>query len=105
MDEEKGVPDADSAIAGALDIIAEEISDNAEYRKKLRAVTFDYGFIESKKIKDGPVFEQYYEYSEKISKIPPHRVLALNRGEEIPANADTGYVTVNADNVNELYPD
>ncbi len=81
VDEEKGVPDADSAIAGALDIIAEEISDNAEYRKKLRAVTFDYGFIESKKIKDGPVFEQYYEYSEKISKIPPHRVLALNRGE------------------------
>ncbi len=81
VDEEKGVPDAEAAIAGALDIIAEEISDNAEYRKAIRTITFDYGFIESKKVKDGPVFEQYYEYSEKVSKIPSHRVLALNRGE------------------------
>ncbi len=82
VSEEKDVPDADAAIAGALDIIAEEISDSAEYRKAIRKITHDFGFIESKKAEDGPVYEQYYEYSERAAKIPPHRVLAINRGEK-----------------------
>ena len=82
INEELGVLDADSAIAGALDIIAEDISDSAEYRKAIRKITADFGYIESKKAEDGPVYEQYYEYSERLSKIPPHRVLAINRGEK-----------------------
>ena len=82
INEELGVPDADSAIAGALDIIAEDISDSAEYRKAIRKITADFGYIESKKAEDGPVYEQYYEYNERLSKIPPHRILAINRGEK-----------------------
>ncbi len=79
---EIGVPDAETAIGGALDIIAEEISDSAEYRKAIRKITFDFGFIESKKAADGPVYEQYYDHTERVAKIPAHRVLAINRGEK-----------------------
>ena len=82
VNEELGVADAESAIAGACDIIAEEISDNAEYRKVIRSITRQRGSIESKKIADGPTYEQYYEYAEPLSKIPPHRILALNRAEK-----------------------
>ena len=82
VNEEKDVPDIKAAIAGACDIIAEEISDNAEIRRGVRALTMKLGMIESKKLADGTVYEQYYEYSESTAKIPHHRVLALNRGEK-----------------------
>ncbi|MBQ7599251.1 MAG: RNA-binding transcriptional accessory protein [Clostridia bacterium] len=82
IDAEKGVSDTDEAIAGAKDIIAESVSDNAEYRKEIRSLTFKYGMLNSKKLAEAPVYEQYYEYSEPVSKIPPHRVLAVNRGEK-----------------------
>ena len=82
VNEEAGVPDADAAIAGACDIIAENISDNAEYRRGIRTLTQKNGSIESKKLTDGPTYEQYYEYSEPVAKIPSHRILALNRAEK-----------------------
>ena len=83
VDEEKGVADAEAAIAGACDIIAESVSDNAEYRKTVRKVTFDMGNISTKATKEADsVYAQYYDYSDKISKIPSHRVLAINRGEK-----------------------
>ncbi len=83
INEEKGVSSADEALAGACDIIAEGVSDNAEYRKTVRKVTFDMGLISSKAAKEeDSVYSQYYDYSDKISKIPSHRVLAINRGEK-----------------------
>ncbi|MBE6667253.1 MAG: RNA-binding transcriptional accessory protein [Ruminococcaceae bacterium] len=83
VDEEKGVPTAADAIAGACDIIAESVSDNADFRKTIRKVTFDTGMISSKQAKEeDSVYSQYYEYSEGIAKIPAHRVLAINRGEK-----------------------
>ena len=82
VDEEKGVSSIDDAINGALDIIAEVISDDADVRKKIREMTFRGGSITSKKILEGDVdFTIYHEYSEPIHKIPSHRILALNRGE------------------------
>lgn len=105
IDEEKGVPDVKTAINGALDIIAENISDNADYRKEIRALTNEYGFLTSKKAKDGEsVYEMYYDYNEKISTVPPHRVLALNRGEkeeflkvniDISADIPLNYLSLN----------
>ncbi len=83
MDEEKGVPDVLSAISGACDIIAEEISDNAEYRKALRSITFEHGMLNVVKAKEeDSVYAQYYEYSEPLKKVPGHRILAINRGEK-----------------------
>ena len=83
VDPEKDVPDAAAAIAGACDIIAEDISDNAEYRKALRSLTFDHGMLNVFKAKDeDSVYAQYYEYSEPLNKVPGHRVLAINRGEK-----------------------
>ena len=83
VDEEKGVPDTEAAIAGACDIIAEGVSDNAEYRKTVRKITFDMGLISTKAVKEeDSVYAQYYDYSDKINKIPSHRVLAINRGEK-----------------------
>ncbi|MBE6580669.1 MAG: RNA-binding transcriptional accessory protein [Ruminococcaceae bacterium] len=83
VDAEKGVNTPEEAFAGAMDIIAEDISDNAEYRKGIRALTVAHGVIETKKAKDEPsVYEQYYEHSEPIKKLPSHRVLAINRGEK-----------------------
>lgn len=83
IDEEKGVATAEEALQGALDIIAEDISDNAEYRQVLRGLIFDNGLITSKAAKEeDSVYRMYYEYSEGISKIPGHRILALNRGEK-----------------------
>ncbi len=83
VDEEKEVPDARAALAGACDIIAEEVSDNAEYRQMIRSLTSEWGSISSKLSgEDGDgVYTQYYEYTEKISALPPHRYLAMNRGE------------------------
>ena len=82
ISEEKGVATADEALQGARDIIAEDISDNADIRKEIRTLTFRHGMITTKKLKDAPVYEQYYEYSEPASKVPPHRILAMNRGEK-----------------------
>ena len=83
VDAEKGVNTPEEALAGAMDIIAEDISDNAEYRKGIRALTVAHGMIETKKAKDQPsVYEQYYDHSEPVKKIPGHRVLAINRGEK-----------------------
>lgn len=82
VDAQLGVESADAAVAGACDIIAEDISDNADFRRVIRTMTRTRGTIESKKLTDGATYEQYYDYSEPLSKIPPHRVLALNRGEK-----------------------
>lgn len=77
------VLDEDAAIQGAQDILAEEISDRADLRAKLRDLIKRTGCIVSEKSGDGnPVYEQYYEFSQSISKIVPHRILALNRGEK-----------------------
>ncbi len=80
---EKEVTSAEEALAGAMDIIAENISDTAEYRMYIRKVTSEEGSISSS-AKDQAVesvYEMYYEFEEKIGKIAGHRVLALNRGE------------------------
>ena len=71
VDEEKGVSDADAALAGAMDIIAEDISDNATYRKGIRTLTVSHGMIETKKAKEeDSVYAQYYDHSERVCKIP-----------------------------------
>ena len=83
VSEEKEVPNAEAALAGACDIIAEDISDNAEFRKALRALTFDHGVLNVTQAKEeDSVYAQYYEYSEPLKKVPGHRVLAINRGEK-----------------------
>ena len=83
IDEEKGVKSADEALAGARDIIAEDVSDNAEYRKALRRQTFSYGSLVVRAAKEeDSVYSQYYEYEEPLKKVAPHRVLAINRGEK-----------------------
>ncbi|MGM9641852.1 MAG: Tex family protein [Eubacteriales bacterium] len=83
IDEEKGVPDVAAAIAGAKDIIAENVSDNASCRKSVRTLTAEHGAIVSKAAKDeDSVYAQYYDFNEKIKKILPHRILAINRGEK-----------------------
>ena len=83
IDEEKGVASIEEALQGARDIIAETISDNAEFRKEIRALTFENGTLNSRQAKEeDSVYAQYYEYSELLKKVLPHRVLALNRGEK-----------------------
>lgn len=83
IDDEKKVLTSEEAIDGALDIIAEIISDNASYRKWIRDFVMKEGKIESKGSSEEPTpFEMYYEYSEEVSKIPAHRILAINRGEK-----------------------
>ena len=83
IDEEKGVASVEEALQGAKDIIAEMVSDNAEYRKELRRLTFEFGILSTKQAKEeDSVYAQYYEYSEPLKKVLPHRVLAINRGEK-----------------------
>ena len=84
IDEEKEVKTVEDAIAGACDILAEKISDEADYRIYIRKLTGDEGLIcsEAKDEKAQSVYENYYKFSEKISTILGHRVLALNRGED-----------------------
>jgi len=86
ISEENAVNSAEEAIQGASDIIAEDICDNAEYRKAIRNFISTSGKLASKKSdKDGEnahVYEMYAEYEEEISKIPSHRILAVNRGEK-----------------------
>ena len=84
IDEEKGVNSVEEAIAGALDIIAENISDNAKYRKKIKGYCYREGYIVTKASKEDEQtnYEMYYDYKEKINQIPSHRILAINRGEK-----------------------
>ena len=83
IDEEKGVASAEEALAGASDIIAEDISNSADYRKMLRAFTQAEGSLVTKGAKEeDSVYKDYYEFSEPIKKLRGHRVLAINRGEK-----------------------
>lgn len=83
ISEEKGVGSVEDAIAGAKDILAERISDEADYRTYIRNTTMNQGTIQSsaKDEKTESVYEMYYQYEESIKKTAGHRVLALNRGE------------------------
>ena len=83
VDPEKGVNDAAEAIQGAMDIIAEDVSDNADFRTYIREVTMEQGVLTSKAKdeKAQSVYEMYYDYEEPVKKVLGHRVLALNRGE------------------------
>lgn len=80
---EKGVETAEEALAGAMDIIAEKISDDADIRKRMRFVCLAHGMLTVKAAtEDAGVYEMYKDYSEPLSKIPDHRILAVNRGEK-----------------------
>ncbi len=83
VNEEKGVGSAKEAIEGAMDIIAEEISDDADYRTYIRDITMGQGNIvsEAKDDKAESVYENYYHFTEPVGKIAGHRILAINRGE------------------------
>lgn len=81
IDAERGVGSAAEALAGARDIIAEDISDNADIRKAIRGLTWDEGVLNSSGEGDS-VYTQYYNYAERLRKIPGHRTLAINRGEK-----------------------
>ena len=81
-EKDKAVPTASAALQGASDIIAEDISNNAEIRKMLREFTMNYGSLSSKgTTEETSVYENYYDFSEPIKKLKGHRVLAINRGE------------------------
>ena len=83
IDEEKGVATIEDSIQGAKDIVAEMISDVADYRKEIRNIIYRIGMISSKAAKEEKsVYEMYYDYSEAVNKIPSHRILAMNRGEK-----------------------
>ena len=84
IDEEKGVLSAEEALQGAKDILAEAVSDEADYRTFIRSLTMREGSLVSE-AKDGEaesVYEMYYAYEEPLKKVAGHRVLALNRGEK-----------------------
>jgi uncharacterized protein len=83
IDPEKEVATVEEAIAGAMDILAENISDEADYRIYIRKLTFEEGIIVStaKDEKQESVYEMYYQFEEKLTKLAGHRILALNRGE------------------------
>ena len=83
VSEERGVADAAEALAGAMDILAEQISDNAVYRTYIRRITTDQGQLQAaaKDAAKPSVYETYYQYQEPVRKCAGHRVLALNRGE------------------------
>ena len=80
---EKGVNTPEEAVAGAMDIIAESISDNADYRTGIREITFKEGILSSsaKDAEAKTVYEMYYNFTEPVAKMAGHRVLAVNRGE------------------------
>lgn len=86
VDAEKGVPDADAALAGARDIIAEELSENPDVRKKMRDVFAQKGrmvsTVVSGKEEEGARFRDYFNWDEPVNKAPSHRILAVLRGEE-----------------------
>lgn len=84
VNEEKGVVNVAEAIQGAKDIIAEMVSDNDEFRKAIRNIVVKHGLIVSntKNPEEKTPYENYYDYSEGVNKIPGHRILAINRGEK-----------------------
>lgn len=85
IDAEKGVETAEDALAGALDIIAENVSDNPDVRKRVRNIIRLNGLLYSRANKENQesnVYEMYYEFSQAITKVADHRVLAINRGEK-----------------------
>ncbi len=103
ISEEKGVESVEDALAGAMDIIAEDISDDSDYRTYIRKLTFDEGMIVSvaKDEKEKSVYENYYDFSEGVKKLAGYKILALNRGErekflnikiEAPADRIVGYL-------------
>lgn len=83
VSEEKGVQTAEEAVQGAMDIIAEQIADDAKIRAWVRRYTFEQGVLrtEAKDAQQESVYEMYYSYQEPVRKLPPHRILAVNRGE------------------------
>ena len=83
VSEEKGVPSPAEALAGASDILAEDIADNAAIRKELRAFAFRTGLFQSRAVKpeESSVYENYYDFSEPVAKLAGHRLLAIERGE------------------------
>src|SRR5690606_20864885 len=86
INKQQGVGTAEEAMAGAQDILAELFADDPEIREKARRMTRDNGLLETAAKKghedEKQVFQMYYEYSEAIKKIVPHRILAINRGEK-----------------------
>ncbi|MDO4814992.1 MAG: Tex family protein [Bacillota bacterium] len=106
IDEEKGVETAEEALQGALDIIAETVSDNAEVRRRVRNIVFRNALLSSAAAKDeSSVYDMYYEFSQPVCKIADHRVLAVNRGEKegfLKVSLDIdGALPLNA--INNLY--
>ncbi|MFD0589808.1 Tex family protein [Paenibacillus sp. GCM10027627] len=83
VNEEKGVPSAQDALQGAMDILAEQIADDASIRAWVRKFTFDQSLLrtEARNADAESVYEMYYSYQEPVRKLPPHRILAINRGE------------------------
>lgn len=103
VDEEKGVATAEEALQGAMDILAENIADDATIRSWVRRFSMDHGILtsEAKDTEAESVYENYYEYRELAKKMPPHRILAINRGErenilkvglEVPSESIYGYI-------------
>lgn len=84
INKEKGLETVEECINGALDIIAEDISDNAKYRKKIRGITYRTGKLVTAAVSkdESTVYDMYYNFSEEIKKIPSHRILAITRGEK-----------------------
>ena len=83
IDPEKGVEDAAAALAGASDIIAENVSDDADIRRLLKELIHKKGRLVSKaNTEEDTVYRNYYDYSEPVSSVPSHRILAINRGED-----------------------
>ena len=101
IDEEKEVLTVEDALEGAMHIIAENVSDNAEIRKKLRSLILKQGLIESKNSKEeNSVYEMYYDYKEPVLRVANHRVLAMDRGEN--EGVLTVKITVPEENALEL---
>lgn len=84
INKEKGLETVEECINGALDIIAEDISDNAKYRKNIRGITYRTGKLVTTAVNkdESTVYDMYYNFSEEIKKIPSHRILAITRGEK-----------------------
>ena len=84
VDPEKEVPDTAAALAGASDILAEQVAETAAYRENIRRMTADRGMIvcSAKDETASSVYENYYDYQESIRKAAGHRILAINRGEK-----------------------
>ncbi len=84
VSEEKGVPGAEDALQGAMDILAEQVSDRADCRSRIREMTMKEGRLTSaaRDEKNASVYEMYYQFEEPVSKVAGHRILAINRGEK-----------------------